>query len=124
MTGARDAPVLIDDDETQRYVLTLDTEAPTEGAPIEATLAADPAHEDGVSRTTLKLRLDEPRYSLDAASRDGVRIGSDSIPGISASHTVTPSSRPTTTGTGRRTRSRCGHSSGPRETSSRKTRCR
>ena len=89
MTGARDAPALIDDDETQRYVLTLDTEAPTEGAPIEATLAADPAHEDGVSRTTLKLRLDEPRYSLDAASRDGVRIGSESIPGVSASHTIT-----------------------------------
>ena len=89
MTGARDAPALIDDDETQRYVLTLDTEAPAEGAPIEATLAADPAHEDGVSRTTLKLRLDEPRYSLDAASRDGVRIGNDSIPGVSASHTIT-----------------------------------
>ena len=89
MTGARDAPALIDDDETQRYVLTLDTEAPTEGAPIEATLAADPAHEDGVSRTTLKLRLDEPRYSLDAASRDGVSIGNDSIPGVSAAHTVT-----------------------------------
>ena len=89
MTGARDAPALIDDDETQRYVLTLDTEAPTEGAPIEATLAADPAHEDGASRTSLKLRLDEPRYSLDAASRDGVRIGNDSIPGVSASHTVT-----------------------------------
>ena len=89
MTGARDAPALIDDDETQRYVLTLDTEEPTEGAPIEATLAADPAHEDGVSRTTLKLRLDEPRYSLDAASRDGVRIGNDSIPGVSASHTIT-----------------------------------
>ena len=89
MTGARDAPALIDDDETQRYVLTLDTEAPTEGAPIEATLAADPAHEDGVSRTTLKLRLDEPRYSLDAASRDGVRIGNESIPGVSASHTIT-----------------------------------
>ena len=70
-------------------MLTLDTEEPTEGAPIEATLAADPAHEDGVSRTTLKLRLDEPRYSLDAASRDGVRIGSDSIPGVSASHTIT-----------------------------------
>ena len=89
LTGARDAAALIDDDETQRYVLTLDTEVPTEGAPIEATLAADPAHEDGVSRTTLKLRLDEPRYSLDAASRDGVRIGNDSIPGVSASHTVT-----------------------------------
>ena len=70
-------------------MLTLDTEEPAEGAPIEATLAADPAHEDGVSRTTLKLRLDEPRYSLDAASRDGVRIGNDSIPGVSASHTVT-----------------------------------
>ena len=66
-------------------MLTLDTE----GAPIDATLAADPAHEDGVSRTTLKLRLDEPRYSLDAASRDGVRIGNDSIPGVSASHTIT-----------------------------------
>ena len=52
MTGGRDAAALIDDDVTQRYVLTLDTEAPTEGAPIEATLAADPAHEDGVSRTT------------------------------------------------------------------------
>ena len=89
MTGARDAPALIDDDETQRYVLTLDTEEPTEGASIEATLAADPAHEDGVSRTTLKLRLDEPRYSLDAASRDGVRIGNESIPGVSASHTIT-----------------------------------
>ena len=70
-------------------MLTLDTEEPTEGAPIEATLAADPAHEDGVSRTTLKLRFDEPRYSLDAASRDGVRIGNDSIPGVSASHTIT-----------------------------------
>ena len=89
MTGARDAPALIDDDETQRYVLTLDTEEPSEGAPIEATLAADPAHEDGVSRTSLKLRLDEPRYSLDAASRDGVRIGNESIPGVSASHTIT-----------------------------------
>ena len=42
-----------------------------------------------MSRTTLKLRLDEPRYSLDAASRDGVRIGTDSIPGVSASHTIT-----------------------------------
>ena len=42
-----------------------------------------------MSRTTLKLRLDEPRYSLDAASRDGVRIGNDSIPGVSASHTIT-----------------------------------
>ena len=70
-------------------MLTFDTEEPTEGAPIEATLAADPAHEDGVSRTTLKLRFDEPRYSLDAASRDGVRIGNDSIPGVSASHTIT-----------------------------------
>ena len=87
--GAREKTAIIFDDETQRYVLTLGTERPTEGAPIEATLAARPAHEDGASRTSVKLRVDTPGYRLDARSHDGVRIGNDSVPGVSASHTVT-----------------------------------
>ena len=89
MTGDRDATAIIFDDETQRYVLTLATGKPTEGEAIEATLQARPAHEDGASRTSVKLRLDTRGYSLDDASYDGVRIGNDSIPGVSASHAVT-----------------------------------
>ena len=116
MTGARDAPALIEDDETQRYVLTLDTAAPTEGAPIEATLAADPAHEDGVSRTTLKLRLDEPRYSLDAGRRwtRPRRPPSRTPPEPAAAPKVFPDisrQRKTAYPTQRRTRSRCGRGS-------------
>ena len=89
MTGARETTAVIFDDETQRYVLTLATPKPTEGATIEATLQARPAHEDGASRTSVKMRVDTAGYSLDDASYNGVRIGNDSIPTVSASHTVT-----------------------------------
>ena len=89
MTGARDTTAIIFDDETQSYVLTLATPRPTEGATIEATLEARPAHEDGTSRTSVKMRLDTQGYSLDDASYNGVRIGNDDIPGVSATHTVT-----------------------------------
>ena len=89
MTGARDSTALIDDDEIQRYDLSLVTSRPTEGETIEATLRAVPAHEDGASRTSVKVRVDTPGYRLDEASRDGVRIGSDDIPTVTVSHTVT-----------------------------------
>ena len=89
ITGARDTTAVIFDDETQRYVLTLATPKPTEGATIEATLQARPAHEDGASRTSVKMRVDTAGYSLDDASYNGVRIGNDSIPTVSATHTVT-----------------------------------
>ena len=89
MTGTRDSKALIDDDETQRYDLALVTGRPTEGARIEATLRAVPAHEDGASRTSVKVRVDTPGYVLDDASYNGVRIGNDDIPTVKASHTVT-----------------------------------
>ena len=89
MTGARETTAVIFDDEIQSYVLTLATPKPSEGATIEATLEARPAHEDGASRTSVKMRVDTAGYSLDDASYNGVRIGNDSIPTVSATHTVT-----------------------------------
>ena len=61
----------IKDDETQEYVLTVNTESPKEGAPIMLTLKAMPEHDD--DSETLSLHLDDPDYTLspDEVTLDG-----------------------------------------------------
>ncbi len=57
-------PVILDDDETQSYVLALAPgEAPREGAPFDIVARADPAHVD--ESKTLTLQLDDDEYTLD-----------------------------------------------------------
>ncbi len=55
--------VTIDDDETQTYDLTLETDKPAEGTDIEVNLKAVPAHDDGSAMLTL--HLDDPEYRHD-----------------------------------------------------------
>ena len=56
----------IKDDETQTYVMTVDTDDPEEGTVIEVSLKADPAHEDG--ELALSLYSSDPKYTLDVAT--------------------------------------------------------
>ena len=56
--------VVLDDDETQSYVLALAPgEAPREGAPFDIVARAEPAHVD--DSKTLTLQLDDDGYALD-----------------------------------------------------------
>ena len=59
------AALTIDDDEEQKYVLTVTTEKPMEGEPVVATLVASPEHEDGSSVLMLEIDpMGEMGYSL------------------------------------------------------------
>ena len=62
--------LIIDDDETQTYVLTLDpsTQTPKEGAKdITVSLVAKPAHVEGTKLLTLNLDKPAPDYTLSIA---------------------------------------------------------
>ena len=84
-------PVILDDDETQSYVLALARgEAPREGAPFDIVARADPAHVD--DSKTLTLQIDDDEYTLDT---DGTMAGAqieDTLDGATPSFTaeVTP----------------------------------
>ena len=79
----------IEDDETQTYVLDVDTDDPVEGMPISVDLKADPAHVD--DSLTLILHLDDSDYSWVNAADDSttpIQIGQGGVP--SATITITP----------------------------------
>ena len=69
--------VTINDDETQTYVLMLNSgETPTEGKTFKMTLKAEPAHVQGMK--TLRLHLSDSMYKLDSTPADGsVMLGDD-----------------------------------------------
>ena len=73
-SGPGDEPrqtVVLDDDETQSYVLALATgAAPREDAPFDVEVRADPAHVE--DSKTLTLQLDDNEYELDT---DGTTPG-------------------------------------------------
>ena len=54
--------ITIDDDETQTYVLAVNTKEPKEAAAINVSLRADPAHEDG--SVELTLHSSDPKYTV------------------------------------------------------------
>ena len=58
--------VIIDDDETQTYVLTLETDEPTEGTDISVSLKAEPAHDEG--SLLLTLHSSDPKYTPNPAT--------------------------------------------------------
>ncbi len=85
-------PVILDDDETQSYVLALVPGAapPREGAPFNVAVRADPAHVN--DSKTLTLQIDDGEYALDA---DGTTTGAQvegTLDGSTSSFTavVTP----------------------------------
>ena len=63
--------VILDDDETQSYVLALVPGAapPREGAPFDVAVRADPAHVD--DSKTLTLQIDDSEYGLDTDGTTG-----------------------------------------------------
>ncbi len=78
---ARYNPValIIKDDETQGYTLTLGPgQTPTEGVGFEVNLAASPAHEDGSGM--LQVNIDKPSgWMLAATSANPVTIGEGGV---------------------------------------------
>ena len=61
MTGNPNA-LTIKDDETQTYVMIVDTDDPEEGMPINVSVKAEPTHEDG--SVMLSLYSSDPEYTI------------------------------------------------------------
>ena len=83
--------VILDDDETQSYVLARAAGAtPREGAPFDVVVSADPAHVD--DRKTLTLQIDGTGYALDTnVNETGNQIsGTLDVDTTSFRATVTP----------------------------------
>ena len=98
-TAGNPNTLTIEDGDPQNYVLTVTTTAPKEGMPIEATVKADPPHEDGSSAVTLEISDDMggslTDYSLTveaAGTNDGTSVNGNIVTigsGTSGSNTAT-----------------------------------
>ena len=78
-TLAADEPtmLIIDDDETQTYVLAVSpaTQKPTEGTPVTVSLSAVPEHDNGSETLTVNIDKPAPAYTLTGLVDNEVEIG-------------------------------------------------